>query len=283
MDITERTIEKFREWLIARGRSEPTADLYSTCVRKCAGARSLTTRLVSGELAPKSKHANAAALRAWAKFTKDPELAELVEDIRLPPAQRVKPKLPLELAKWRAFVSRARDAKWLAPWMRATVLIIAVRGLRSGDALRIKRSEVKEALKSGKLSFEGKGRKRHEIAVSPIKGALEALAADTGWEKVSDLAGDISSKAVSTRVRRAVRRIAREAKVEGCHPHRLRRTVAHQFLRQLGPDALAMAKLLKFMGWSNIQTAMSYVGEIEVSDIQEVGEKIADSLGPDPG
>lgn len=278
MDITERTIEKFREWLIARGRSEPTADLYSTCIRKCAGSRSLTTRLVSGDLAPKSKHANAAALRAWAKFSKDPELAELVEDIRLPPAQRVKPKLPLELASWRAFVSRARDAKWLAPWMRATVLIIAVRGLRSGDALRIKRAEVREALKSGKLSFEGKGRKRHEIAVSPIKGALEELATDTSWERVSDLAGDVSSKAVSARVRRAVRRIAREAKVDGCHPHRLRRTVAHQFLMQLGPDPRALPKLMSFMGWSNLNTALQYIGEVEAGDVQDVGNKIADSL-----
>lgn len=278
MDITARNVEKFHEWLIARGRSEPTADLYRTCVLKCAGERSLTTRLVGGDLAPKSKHANAAALRAWAKFTKDPELAELVEDIRLPPAQRVKPKLPLDLEKWRAFVGRARTAKWMTPWMRATVLIIAVRGLRSGDALRIKRTEVREALKTGKLSFEGKGRKRHEIAAAPIHGALEELAADTSWERVSDLAGDVSPKAVSARVRRAVRRVAREAKVDGCHPHRLRRTVAHQFLRQLGPDPLAMAKLLKFMGWSNIQTAMSYVGEIEVSDVQDIGDKISASL-----
>ena len=278
MDITERTIEKFREWLIARGRSEPTADLYSTCIRKCAGARSLTTRLVSGELAPKSKHANAAALRAWAKFTKDPELAELVEDIRLPPAQRVKPKLPLELEKWRAFVGRAREAKWLSPWMRATVLIIAVRGLRSGDALRIKRTEVKEALKSGKLSFEGKGRKRHEIAAAPIRTALEDLADDTSWDRVSDLAGDVSSKAVSTRVRRAVRRIAREAKVDGCHPHRLRRTVAHQFLMQLGPDPRALPKLMSFMGWSNLNTALQYVGEVESVDIQDIGTRIANSV-----
>lgn len=278
MEVNATTLAKFRDWLTARGRSSGTAALYSKNVEMCSHDASMTARLVGGELAPKSKHANAAALRAWAKFAKDQDLADIVADIRLPPAQRLKAKLPLEPEAWKVFVVHTRKAKWIRPHLRAVVLIMAIRGLRSGDSLRIKRAEVKDGLKTGKLSFEGKGRKRHEIAVAPIRAELEELAAQPQWERVSDLFGKIGDRSVSNRVARTVKRLAKECKVEGCHPHRLRRTVAHRFLVELGPDPLAMAKLLKFMGWSNVQTAMSYVGEVDQGDIQDVGSKIAASL-----
>lgn len=280
--ITDKSLAAFGRWLLERGRSEGTVEVYQSSLRQCAHTPALTSRLVDKDLAPKTRRTSLAALAAWANYTDDPKLTKHLKEIRLPPSVRVKAKIRMEVDEWKKFVRATQRDKKLGAPVRVVILIMALRGLRSGDALRIRKREVGDALKTGKLSFEGKGRKRHEIAAKPIYAELEALYAERGsWERVRDLFGKHGhARSVSNTVARAVKRIAKKAKIDGVHPHRLRRTMAHLFLDKLGPDPRAIQKLQAYMGWSNVATALGYVDDIAKADVDAIGaEMLGDLLG----
>lgn len=279
MDVTKASLTRFENWLRENGRAEPTVELYTSCMRSCAAREDgLTARLIDRKLAPKTRRANLAALRAWASFTDDADLERRLKKIKMPPANRVQPKVELQKDDWRRLVKELQQAK-LPAAMRSVLLIMALRGLRSGDVLRLRRREVQEALRSGVLAYEAKGGRRLEYDAEPIRPQLEALVETTGWERVRDLVGgDAGPRAISNKVRRALKRATKGLKLDGVHPHRLRRTYATHFLKALDRDPQALIKLTKHMGWANIQTAAGYVDATDATELNAIGAKLTDDL-----
>lgn len=280
MEITTHNLARFHTWLVERGRSDDTANLYTTNLRSCAtDARGLTHRLVAGKLAPNSLRTNLAALRAWGKFSADDELVRRLSDIRLPPARRVRTKIPLELDVWRRAVQQIQTGQFRDPAMRPVLLIMALRGFRSGDVLRIRRTEVVTALATGKLIYEGKGRKRLEFSAEPIRGPLEDLAKIRGWERVADLLqGKGGRKSVSRKVYRAAQRSAAQAGIPQMNPHRYRHTFATNYLKKLAGDPNAIVKLQKYMGWESMATAARYVDTVSQDELDTIGAALMGGL-----
>jgi integrase len=288
MEITDRNLGKFRTWLLERGRVDGTADAYVTNLRSCAAERrGLTHRLVAGVLAPNTLRANLAALRAWATFGHDGELAKRLGDIRLPPARRIHTKNPLETRDLRRMVKHVttcprtvrltgHDSSRADEAMRQIILIMALRGFRSGDVLRIKRTEILRALSTGKLIYEGKGRKRIEFAIEPFRAPLERLGAMKNWERVRDLiTTSTNPKVASVKVWRAARRAAAEIGIPEMNPHRFRHTFATRYLEQLRGDPNAIIKLQKFMGWESMNTAARYVDKVSHDELDAIGAALS--------
>jgi len=290
MDVTTKTLAQFRESLADRGLSEGTQRLYTVLVHACAEhPGGLTARLLDDSLAAKSRRTNRAALLAWCDFADDEKLAKRVRRIKLPPAVRKKPKIPFELEQWRGLVKAIRSDKSLErdPAMRAALLLVALRGLRMADALRVRRADVLYALRSGRFAFYAKGNRRLEYDAAPIKEALVALSDIKGkWETVEDLivtdrcrsTGHAKRQAAYVQMDRALRRIAKKAGVRDVHGHRFRRTYAANFLRALGPDPNALSKLVQHVGWTNIQTAAGYVDAVNREELDQVGSKMTKEI-----
>lgn len=281
MEVSDKNLADFRAWMMARGRVQGTADLYVLNVKSCAAAPGgLTTRLVSRKLAPNTLRSNLAALRAWATFSKDADLREILSDIRLPPARRIRSKEPLDQETWSEMVKFLRKPESrMSHAIRQVVLIMAIRGLRSGDVLRIRRKDVDRALSTGKLTYEGKGRKRIEISAGPIRAQLEELSALLGWDQVSDLVSTSSKPAVIRgKVYRATRRAGKAMDVEEMSPHRFRHTFATAYLRELHGDPNAIVKLQKYMAWESLSTAARYVDSVSQDQLDEVGAGVVDKL-----
>lgn len=275
--ISEASLAKFRSHLLEEGRDEGTAELYVKNVRTCSRERFLTSRLTDSELASKTLHTNKAALSSWANFIGDADLGKRLKRIKLPPSVRAKPKQGLEQADWKRLLATVRTTKMDEP-IRAVILIMARRGFRVADGLRLQKEEVTAALRTGILSTEGKGRKRREIDAAPIREALEILVAEKrAWKRVEDLiahtlrTGRLRRKAAAQRVAVALRRCAKKAGITGVHPHRLRRTYALGFLRLFHGDPQALVKLQRHMGWSDMETALSYVDEVNMADLDKKG------------
>ena len=287
MEISPRSLDKFRAWLAARGRNEDTIELYVGNLKKCAAdPKGLTHRLVGKALSPNSRRTNKAALAAWARFSKDSELRDLLDEIRLPPARRVTAKVPHDLAEWKTFVGhlrtcplRRRDLSVDDEAMRQVLLIVAIRGLRVGDVMRIRRADVHKALDSGVLSYVGKGAKRHEISAAPIRDQLEALSKVGKWDRMSDLISTGKSRRCAHRkVGRQLAAVAKKAGIKGVYPHRFRHTFATQFLEQLKGDPNALVKLQQFMGWESVQTAARYVSHVSQEQLDTIGAGIIGGL-----
>lgn len=277
MEITAKNLASFHAWLVRRGRSEGTADLYVKNVRACGETKTITTRLIEGELAPLTKRTNKAALVAWATFTKDGDLHADVKEIRLPPAQRVAIKVPLPTADWQRVVLRLEDVECdLDDRVRHVCLVIAKRGLRVSDALRIRRTEVVTALKSGVLSYEGKGSKRHEISAAALQGELEALATFKDWDRLRDLVSrGKHPSAASNRIRRVIDQVCEELEIDDVYPHRFRRTYATHYLEEHRGDPRAIIKLQKHMGWASMNTAAMYADSVDHDELAATGDKMS--------
>jgi integrase len=280
-------LEPFHTWLLENGRSPGTARLYCINVGKClAHEKGSTGRLIGHDLAPNTMATNRAALKAYADFTEDAALLKRLGKIRLPPAQRMKPKFELTKDDWRKILLGINQAK-ISRAKAAALTIICLRGLRCSDVLRLKRSDVVAGLKSGRLVGETKGRKRIEWKVAAIRPALEVLVAESkDWETVTDLIVPRCIQTDSykrrhqavTKLGKALRSAARYAEVEGVHPHRLRRTYATYWVESLGPDPRAIPKLQAEMGWSNMATAVSYVDNVNRDELDQVGEAMIGDL-----
>ena len=286
MEISPANLQKFRTWILGRGRSEGTADLYVTNLKQCAeDPKGLTHRLVSS-LSPNTRRTNLAALFAWAKFAKDRELRDELEEIRLPPARRVNPKVPHTPDEWKKFVGhlrtcriRQRDRDVNGDAMRQVLLIIAIRGLRCGDVLRIRRSDVIKSLDSGVLSYVGKGAKRHEISAAPIRAQLEELANIPAWDRMGELVSTGKTRrAAGRKAARQLASIAKKIGIKNVYPHRFRHTFAISFLEQLKGDPNALVKLTQFMGWESVQTAARYVSHVSQEQLDTIGAGIVAGL-----
>jgi integrase len=285
VQLTERNLEKFRVWMMERGRQESTADLYVKLAATCGSdPNGLTHRLVArGALAPNTLRVNLAALRAWAKFSGDAELAAKLSDLRLPPARRRGSKEPLTAQDWKSCIRHIQTSP-MHEALRHVLLIMAKRGLRSGDVLRIRRAEAAKALATGKLTYEGKGRKLITIAAAPIREELEALVElslpmGRKWVQVRDLVTSSENPRVaSNRVWRTSRRMAKAAGVDDVNPHRYRHTFAKHYLDRLAGDPNAIVKLQRYMGWESMATAARYVDHINAEQLDTIAAGLLSGL-----
>lgn len=282
-------LEGFERYLHRRGRAGETIRAYKSQLRKCLErgdddlTEGATARLLDKSLAPKSRRVALAALMAWGRYAKDGTLMSEISEIKLPPPMRVKPKVELNLDEWRSLLEvLQKPCKGIADATRWILLIVSLRGIRIGDVLRLKRDDVLEAVKTGTLSYEAKGGRRLEYNATPIMEPLRGLAEIRHWKTCNELVCDFdaSERLINIRVARALKKIAKRAKVAGVHPHRMRRTYATHFVRRLQNDPQALIKLTKHMGWTNINTAAQYVDNVNRDETDKVGDDLlADLLG----
>ena len=185
-------------------------------------------------------------------------------------------KPPLELDQLKKAIAHLKTCKMDEP-MRQVLLMMALRGFRSGDVLRMRRSDVRSAVASGKLIYEGKGRKRIEISAAPVMGPLRALAEMEGWDRVRDLIAERAATA-KLKVWRSSRRTAKQIGVAGMNPHRYRHTFATNYLKQLAGDPNAIVKLQKYMVWESMNTAARYVDSVSQDQLDAVGDAMVSDL-----
>lgn len=285
MVVSEDELDGFRHWLLDQGRSDGTVRLYLLNVKKCMGEADPMSRLTRSRLAAKTLHTNRAALRAWADYREDTALAQRLRRVRLPPARRARAKKELARADWQQLARCLRSSK-MPDAVRAVITIMLRRGLRCGDVLRIRKREIADALRTGTLSYEAKGRRRLEYKAEPIRAALEELAKHPGqWECVEDLVvtrcrrdGLDRRRAAAKVVSRALARCAKAAGVAEVHPHRLRRSYATYYLEQIKNDPKALLKLQQHMGWASMATAAQYVDALSAAELDDIADQMMASL-----
>ncbi len=277
--ITESSLDAFATWMTERNRGATTVRDYCSQLKHCAAAKSLTTRLRATDLSPNTRWQIKAALKAWAKFTKDADLTEILDDIRLPPPRRVTKKVSLKSKEWKALISHVRQAQ-MHDVHRVIIVIMALRGLRLGDVLRIENAEVRSALDTGTLSAVAKGEKRRVFSAAPIMDDLKILAKIPAWRSVRDLVGppEATERAIGNRIRRTLSRHALKVGISHCYPHQLRRTFATMYLESMRGDPQALIKLQKYMDWSDLSTAARYVDDVDVQELNAAADRMVEGM-----
>ena len=270
-------LDGFSAWITRRGREPGTAEVYVSNVRLAFEHEDgFLGRLQDRSLSPKTRHLAMAALRSYARYSEDMKLLRELEDMKLPPARRVRPKLPLSHDVWAELREAIDDDEKLTEPMRAVLGLLAVRGFRVGDALRLTRREVQESLKSKVLNYEAKRHERIEWGIKLFKRYLEILLAESGWKTVTDLISPRSRSVKSARknVYRAIKRVAERVGIDftHLHPHILRRTVAVNFLEKVG-DVNSMRD---WMAWRSMNTAMQYVDHSQRIRHDKIEETLLD-------
>jgi integrase len=223
-------------------------------------------------------------LRRYAAYVRDQgaegKFDKAVLALNLAPLRQLKEK-PRRQQAARSFEpedwSRLHVALWNDDSPEATVLLLQFStGHRIGDILRVRKTDLSQAYRTGRLQLERKGGSFIEV---PIKGAQRAWdrlhkqwRGDTA-ETVADLVapdgtwGAEAGGAAYKRVSRHLKRICEDLGLEGrAHTHRLRRTVG---VRALGrtKDVHAVQQLL---GHRSIQSTLGYVDELREDDVAEL-------------
>jgi len=282
MKITEKTLAEFRAWLADLGLAEGTLDDYErTMERVDEEPGGYLARLRDTTLSPKTRRKELAAIRQWGEFVGDPTIREKCKKLRLPPPRRMKAKIPLERAQLFALIDEIGRSKDISEPTRAVLGIMACRGLRCGDALRLRRSEILDAQEKGILSFLAKGERRLEFRVLKTwKRYLDLLARQGGdWTHVRDLVSPgadpkKAQRSAARAIERALEGLALSIQIRGVYPHQLRRTYAVQYLQAMRGDPEALVKLTQHMQWAQMTTAMEYVDHARGDELDTVAERI---------
>jgi site-specific recombinase XerD len=275
-------VEEFKTWLKRRGRTDDTIDLYVDEVTKAATLPGgFFDRIGDRELAPKTRHRIRTSALSWSRFLQDTTLERELREFKLPRARRAKAKTPITHEEQLAIVDEIDRADYLESSMRAVLGMIACRGFRVGDVLRLRRDEVTAACDFGVLAFEAKGEARLEFRLlSTFERHVQALAHTEGtWTKIEELIARRAKKEKRTKtarraVARALTKVAMRCKIFGMHPHRLRRTYAVEYLKQLKGDPDALMKLKQHMQWDALATAAEYVDHARGIELDGAAERI---------
>jgi site-specific recombinase XerC len=278
--VTAEQLHAFRAWIENQGLASTTAAMYEHDARSAAEV-GFRARLRDETLAPKTLHRIRAAGRQWAKFRGDAELELALKDFKLPAARRQTVKMPIERSQLFMIVDELAQADYLTQAVRAVIGLMACRGFRVGDVLRMRRVELVAAFETGVLSFLAKGRRRLEFGLVPSwEQHARSLVEIEGWTRIEDLIsprGDdekMRRKAAAKAVQRALTELAKRCAILKMHPHRLRRTYAVEYLRQHAGDPEALLKLTQHMQWADESTALQYVNHVRGRELDAAGERI---------
>lgn len=277
---TARQYKAFRTWLESRGRSQGTIDLYVGDVRSAFEAGGFEARLGDRTLAPKTRHRIRTAGRQWARRFKNVRLEQKLRDFKLPKPRRATAKTPITRDELFALIEGIDRAHDLQPTMRAVLGMLACRGFRIGDVLRLRRVELRAAVESGVLCFEAKGGLRVEFRLLStfMRHALTLANAEGRWSHVDALISPRARrqrrKAAARAVARALTEVAVRCGIYNLHPHRLRRTYAVEYLRGLSGDPEALMMLKEHMAWESMDTVAEYVNHARGQQLDEAAERI---------
>ena len=278
--VTSDDLVAFKDWLGQQGLASTSAETYAYDVR-LAVETGFTERLRDEELAPKTRHRILAAGRQWAKFRKDENLAAALVSFRLPPSRRKFPKVPCDREQLFKIIDELPNADYLDPPMRAVIGMLACRGFRVSDVLRIQRDELIQAKESRMLVYLAKGRRRLEFGLIKTWAHYAVALADMpgDWTRVEDLIclteePKTRRKTAVRAVQRALNKVAAHCDILKVYPHRLRRTYAVEYLKQQKGDPEALLKLTQHMQWADESTALQYVNHIRGRELDEAAERI---------
>lgn len=281
MTADDDLIVGFRAYLGEFGITSESIAIYVHHARRALAAGGWIARLRS-KLAPKTLRVIRASARHWADWQRDEDLRAQLKRFRLPAPRRVQPKEPLTRAQLRRVMKAIDLAKHLPPAEQATLGLMAARGFRVGDVLRMRRVEIERAAKAP-LAFEAKGKRRVQFQVlRTFQRWLAVLAAQPGsWQRVEDLVAarskDSARRATGARrIQRELARIGSDLGIEGLHPHRFRRTYAVLFLQAHQGDPEAVAKLTEHMQWGSPMTAFQYIDHVRGDELDKVAERLFD-------
>lgn len=264
-------LQDFRKWLRRRGRTQGTANAYAYQISRGIDL----DRLVDEDAAPKYLHSIRAAYKSYAKFMKDDELMDELEEIALPPALRTREKSILTKDQWRDLIDEIDEADYISEPTRAALGMMACRGFRKGDVLRLRKEDVARGLSEGVLTYKAKGRRLLQFPVNDHWGPYLEILNQFKFQHVAEIVSpraDLESAhdSAASSVARSLSGCAEEIGVDDIHPHLLRKTYATLYYQKCKDPE----KLRAHMQWASIQTAMLYVAK---SDQKEL-EAVADSL-----
>jgi integrase len=276
MNAPTSGLAAYSEWLRRRGTSASTIVQYLFHAGRAVGGEDPFDRITDRGLSPKYRRVCKAAIVSYARFNKDDALVEQIKEVKLPSPVRQTVKVPLDMETWRALRAEIDAANYITEPMRAALGIMASRGLRRGDVLRLHRKEVADALKTGTLSFVAKGERRLEFGVGSWRPYLETLAECFAGDRDAKTVADLIStthQAAGVAAVKALRRVAK--RVKGASPkiacHDLRRAYSTHYFEACGRDP---RRLQTHMQWSSLEIAMSYVAAESRENLDEIAEDL---------
>lgn len=260
-------LDGFAAWLEKRGRGRSAAQYSKVVGRWLDDPRTVDALMTSTEASPNYRRHLIACVRVWAQYAGDAELMLRLSDIRRPPPTPKDVREPYDFEDWVMIREAIDEAPYLDDATRHVCALVALRGIRCGDVLRLTRRDISRAIDTGTLAYEGKGGRWQNYSAAPLMPYLEGLLA-LRWvgKRVRNLVcpGSSESRAQESAgrtIRRAFDRIAEELELvpEDLYAHRFRHTYATYFLQQMAGDPEAIFKLQQQMGWARLDTAANYL------------------------
>ena len=275
--ITAETLENFLGWLNQSGYKSGTVTTYRSILNSFVGTDDPIKLISSSKLAPKTRHTHYSVLRSYATWAKDEILSGQLMGFRrrLPSARRKTPRPPLSPKE----LGAVRESVNFDKPVDLVIGMMATRGFRVGDVVRLRREEIKEAVTTNVLAYEAKKGQRLEWGTGlfwqPLERLWELAEAGEPWEQVADVIAsgdDAERRRVNARwqIEWRCKQIGEQLGIK-LYPHRLRRTIALNYLEAVSGD---ITKLMKWMGWQNIATAYTYVDHVDRGELEDFEDKM---------
>lgn len=280
----DESVDGFHAWLCRRGRGR-SADHYLRVVsRWLDDPEEIEELMISTSYSPNYRRNLIACVRQWAKYTKDDDLTEQLEEIKMPAAVPRDVREPFEIGEWFELRAAIDNQPHLTEAKRNVCALIALRGIRCGDILRLTKKDLKRALETGTLSFESKGERWQKFNAAPLIPYLQGLLdCWTHGKRVSNLVSPASlgsEKTCQASAGRAIRKVFDEIasnldmEPTELYAHRFRHTYATYYLQEMKGDPEAMFKLQQQMGWARLDTAANYLRRSRQDELDEVEQRL---------
>lgn len=262
------TSRRFAKYLSDQGLAKSTIYVYIGYLKaaiRTVGTGSLTGYL-DGDIAATTRASAYTAIKHWAEFTSDEDLLAELNHPTLRKSLKGRGKRaskvtrPMTGDELDAFLKTLERTKGRSPeWVWPCVTILLRLGLRARvDLCRLRRAEITEGLRSGRLQLETKGGRMRAVPISPAKEAFSELLRTGKWETVAEaIVGIDDPKRAYEEIYKAVKGLAKAAGIDHkeVHPHRLRHTAAHR-LWEKTKDIL---KVRDFLGHAHVATTERYL------------------------
>ena len=276
------TLDDFHDWLQRRGRGR-SANQYRKVVGRWLGdPEKVFAMMTSRRYSPNYRCHLIACTRAWARFTDDTELLKRLSDIKRPAPAPQTAREPFDFDEWFAIRDEIDDAEYLTDAKRNVCALIAMRGIRCGDVLRLTKRNMTRAVRTGTLAFEGKGERWQNYSADPLQPYLEGLI-DCRWpgKRVCNLvcpgsADEHAQESAGRAIRKAFDLVAVELEMEpeDLYAHRFRHTYATYFLQEMAGDPEAVFKLQQQMGWAQLSAAANYLRRSRREELDGVESRL---------